>query len=118
MTMRESTQIDPQGGNEMSAVTKIEIDPAKLTPCGYCRRCAIHDDPGGCLEVFAHEQELLASGVTPREILTVSWVGPAHLFEDAVRHFEWEAKQWWYTGEEPEPFVPSTSPWGNEGWGS
>lgn len=20
-------------------------------PCGYCRRCAIHDDPGGCLTV-------------------------------------------------------------------
>lgn len=22
-----------------------------LAPCGYCRRCAIHDDPGGCLTV-------------------------------------------------------------------
>lgn len=26
-----------------------ERDP--LAPCGYCRRCAIHDDPGGCLTV-------------------------------------------------------------------
>lgn len=25
-------------------------------PCGYCRRCAIHDDPGGCLEVAAWER--------------------------------------------------------------
>lgn len=26
-------------------------------PCGYCRRCAVHDDPGGCLEVEAWARE-------------------------------------------------------------
>lgn len=26
-------------------------------PCGYCRRCAIHDDPAGCLEVEKWERE-------------------------------------------------------------
>jgi len=30
-------------------------------PCGYCRRCAIHDDPGGCLEVAAWERETLSN---------------------------------------------------------
>lgn len=40
------------------------IDTEKLAPCGYCRRCAIHDDPCGCLEVEAYERELLAQGVT------------------------------------------------------
>lgn len=25
-------------------------------PCGYCRRCLIHDDPGGCLEVSRWEE--------------------------------------------------------------
>ena len=28
-----------------------------LEPCGWCRRCAIHDDPGGCLEVERWERE-------------------------------------------------------------
>lgn len=30
-----------------------------LAPCGYCRRCAIHDDPGGCLTVdrYVRQQE-------------------------------------------------------------
>lgn len=28
-----------------------------LAPCGYCRRCAIHDDPGGCLEVERYVRE-------------------------------------------------------------
>lgn len=25
-------------------------------PCGYCRRCALHDDPAGCLTVEAWER--------------------------------------------------------------
>lgn len=29
--------------------------PAPPAPCGYCRRCAVHDDPGGCLTVQAWE---------------------------------------------------------------
>jgi hypothetical protein len=32
-----------------------EVSPPE--PCGYCRRCAIHDDPGGCLEVERWERE-------------------------------------------------------------
>ena len=47
--------------------------------CGYCRRCAIHDDPGGCLTVEQWEREhpeeareariqaLIAWGCTPYE---------------------------------------------------
>lgn len=34
-----------------------KVDPP--APCGYCRRCAIHDDPGGCLEVERWERETL-----------------------------------------------------------
>jgi hypothetical protein len=26
-------------------------------PCGYCRRCLLHDDPAGCLEVERWERE-------------------------------------------------------------
>lgn len=26
-------------------------------PCGYCRRCAVHNDPAGCLTVEAWERE-------------------------------------------------------------
>lgn len=33
------------------AVLSICETPAPPAPCGYCRRCALHDDPGGCLEV-------------------------------------------------------------------
>ena len=33
----------------------VERDP--YAPCGYCRRCAIHDDPGGCLTVEAYVRE-------------------------------------------------------------
>lgn len=77
----------------------VVIDTARLTPCGWCRRCSLHDDPGGCLEVSAHERELIASGVTPREILTVSWVGAPEGFEEAVARFERDVQQeWWATG--------------------
>ena len=30
----------------------------RLAPCGYCRRCAIHDDPGGCLTSEAEERAI------------------------------------------------------------
>jgi len=33
------------------------LDPPE--PCGYCRRCAIHNDPGGCLVVWDWEQDAL-----------------------------------------------------------
>lgn len=39
-----------------------------LAPCGYCRRCAIHDDPGGCLTVEAY-----------------TWEHPEVLFPERVR---------------------------------
>jgi len=39
-----------------------------LAPCGYCRRCAIHDDPGGCLEVERADRFVLVSAKTGREI--------------------------------------------------
>lgn len=28
-----------------------------LQPCGFCRRCAIHDDPGGCLTVSEYVRQ-------------------------------------------------------------
>lgn len=31
--------------------------PEPPAPCGYCRRCAIHDDPGGCLTVEQWERD-------------------------------------------------------------
>jgi hypothetical protein len=31
--------------------------PTPPLPCGYCRRCLLHDDPGGCLVVEAWERE-------------------------------------------------------------
>jgi hypothetical protein len=42
---------------QCASVGFVKVDPPK--PCGYCRRCAIHDDPGGCLEVAAWEREAL-----------------------------------------------------------
>ncbi len=42
----------------MKIVARARIDTSRLAPCGYCRRCAIHDDPGGCLEVEAYEREM------------------------------------------------------------
>ena len=41
----------------MPATDTPQSDP--LAPCGYCRRCAIHDDPGGCLTVerYVRQQE-------------------------------------------------------------
>lgn len=40
-------------------IVTIDLDPPD--PCGYCRRCAIHDDPGGCLEVY--DWELRTMGI-------------------------------------------------------
>lgn len=80
----------------MQTQTKTKIDTERLNPCGYCRRCAIHDDPGGCLEVSCYERELIASGVTPREILTVSWAGAPEGLESAIVQFEWEVTQAWW----------------------
>ena len=34
-----------------------------LAPCGTCRRCAIHDDPGGCLEVDRYVRRLNGEAV-------------------------------------------------------
>jgi hypothetical protein len=39
-------------------------------PCGYCRRCAVHDDPGGCTTVeqfAARVAELVEWGCTEYE---------------------------------------------------
>ena len=66
---------------------KPEIDQSKLAPCGYCRRCAIHDDPGGCLEVEAYERELVAAGLTAVEILGPGWGGADKIDEWALRSF-------------------------------
>jgi hypothetical protein len=92
---------NPQGGNVYAESTRkkngVTIDPARLSPCGYCRRCIPEkNDPGGCLEVYAHERELLSAGFTPREILTVSWVGAPEAMEGAVEQWEWEVEQGWY----------------------
>ena len=46
----------------------MKIDAERLAPCGCCRRCAIHDDPGGCLTVEAYARELAAQGVTEEEM--------------------------------------------------
>jgi hypothetical protein len=43
------------GWDDAAADREPERDP--LAPCGYCRRCAIHDDPAGCLTVEAYERE-------------------------------------------------------------
>lgn len=66
--MQELGHVSTDGEQTLPAV----IDQARFAPCGYCRRCAIHDDPGGCLVVEDYERELLASGITPREILVAS----------------------------------------------
>lgn len=80
--------------------TKVQIDKKRLTPCGYCRRCSLHDDPGGCIEVYHYEIELLASGVTPREILMVSLLDSEgclpETFEEIVSTFEADASTWLY----------------------
>lgn len=47
----ETFQVHPVGFEK--------VDPP--APCGSCRRCAIHDDPGGCLEVERWEREALDS---------------------------------------------------------
>lgn len=67
---------------------KPEIDQSKLSPCGYCRRCSLHDDPGGCLEVEAYERELVAAGLTAREILSAGWGGEDKIEEWAIRSFQ------------------------------
>lgn len=45
-----------------SGVDEADIVDSKndpLAPCGYCRRCAIHDDPGGCLVVQDYVEQTL-----------------------------------------------------------
>lgn len=44
-------------------------------PCGYCRRCAIHDDPGGCLEVERWEREHPVQAIAA--IIASDWMAPA-----------------------------------------
>lgn len=50
-------------------MTTTTTDP--LAPCGHCRRCAIHDDPGGCLTVEHYvrklEGERVAAMLAPLE---------------------------------------------------
>jgi hypothetical protein len=50
-----------------AGATPGQAEPDGLTPCGHCRRCAIHDDPAGCLEVEAFERGLEAIGAFLRE---------------------------------------------------
>lgn len=40
-----------------------QVIPERFNPCGYCRRCAIHDDPAGCLEVEAFEARALRARI-------------------------------------------------------
>jgi hypothetical protein len=54
----------------MKAITIISEPPA---PCGYCRRCAIHDDPGGCLEVEAWARENPATSAIWEVIAQQAW---------------------------------------------
>lgn len=44
---------------QCASVGFVPLDPP--SPCGYCRRCSLHDDPSGCLEVEKWEQEVLAT---------------------------------------------------------
>lgn len=46
---------------QVAATGFTKLDPP--APCGWCRRCAIHDDPGGCLEVSAWERETMHATV-------------------------------------------------------
>jgi len=41
-------------------MTATFCDTAR-TPCGYCRRCAIHDDPCGCTTVEAWDRRVEAA---------------------------------------------------------
>jgi hypothetical protein len=34
--------------------------PSIFHPCGWCRRCALHDDPGACLTVEEYERDFAA----------------------------------------------------------
>jgi hypothetical protein len=36
---------------------RVDAPVEPPAPCGYCRRCLLHDDPGGCLEVARWERE-------------------------------------------------------------
>ena len=45
-------------------------------PCGYCRRCAVHDDPGGCLTVEAWAREN-----DPEGKLDAPWFRANHEYE-------------------------------------
>lgn len=65
-------------------MTKV-TDPQ--APCGYCRRCAIHDDPGGCTTVSAWE------ATHPAEA-AAGWRAAGASEEDVAR---WAADlaEWW-----------------------
>ena len=54
-------------------------------PCGYCRRCAIHDDPGGCTTVQEWERE--HPEVTIVVIQRCEWMSPAAK-DEAIRELE------------------------------
>lgn len=59
----------------MATMTQTQLDPSKLVPCGYCRRCEIHDDPGGCLTVSQYVRE---HTLVPTERFT--WLPAEDLF--------------------------------------
>jgi hypothetical protein len=45
-------------GTATFQVVNLGFEPVAVpSPCGYCRRCSLHDDPGGCLEVERWERE-------------------------------------------------------------
>ncbi len=75
-------------GNGMAVVADLLDAPA---PCGYCRRCVIHDDPGGCLTVEAWEREqdpaALARDAEARAELATS--------QDDREFWQRQAARWW-----------------------
>jgi hypothetical protein len=87
------------------------IDRERLSPSEncYCRRCLLHDDPGGCLEVQAYERELHAQGMTAEQFIAATGVTEDWALR-AIRS-SWR----WY---DDDAAGRTYSPWGNEGWGS
>lgn len=67
----------------------ITPDPKRLQPCGYCRRCAVHDDPGGCLEVEKYQRWLdqKAEGEAVAELLGALPIGTEFTLAGAGRAY-------------------------------
>lgn len=57
----EATDVyeDDRGTEEERLLAEVAagIVPSIFHPCGWCRRCALHDDPGGCLTVEEYERD-------------------------------------------------------------